>query len=212
MPLVASPCGSRASATFGLHPFIDGSIRREPDLEHPFPAISCLCRGSRFAPRLRPGDVVGYMTKKRRYGSTNPHRRLTAVLRVVAVFASHAEGSQWYRDQNLRLPSNCLVAGNAAVSLEMSHQLHEDRGTLADDRLARRWDVQYQLRAKEMPTFVVCTSLFSNLSWRAPIVLDTDLEHTFGKIPGTQNPGRLSCVDFNKLLARLDIPELLSAP
>ena len=34
--LVATPAGREASKRFGLPPFIDGSIRREPDLEAVF--------------------------------------------------------------------------------------------------------------------------------------------------------------------------------
>lgn len=43
-PLAAAPEGMDALAKHGLPPFADGSIRREPDLEHPVPAITCLCR------------------------------------------------------------------------------------------------------------------------------------------------------------------------
>ena len=61
-PLVWTTFGRAAALKHGLLPFIDGSIRREPDLEHEHPSISCLCRAGKFAPRLRVGDVVGYIT------------------------------------------------------------------------------------------------------------------------------------------------------
>lgn len=68
VPLAASKAGRDASDRYKIAPFVDGSIRREPDLEHPFPAITCLCRADKFAPRLIPGDIVAYMLRKDRYG------------------------------------------------------------------------------------------------------------------------------------------------
>jgi hypothetical protein len=106
-PLVASKSGREASARFIIPPFVDGSIRREPDLEHEFPAISCLCRGDRFAPRLRPRDVVVYMTKKAKYGQDEPQRRVVAALRVLEIFPNHASGANGYHERNMRLPNKC---------------------------------------------------------------------------------------------------------
>ena len=63
-PLACNAAGRAASEKFGIPPFVDGSIRGEPDLEHQFPSITCLCRGRNFAPRLREGDRVVYLTKK----------------------------------------------------------------------------------------------------------------------------------------------------
>src|ERR1700683_5560370 len=103
-PLVATPHGRNAAAQFRLPPFIDGSIRREPDLEIDWPSISCLCRAGKFAPRLRVGDWVCYMTKKQ-----GNMRRLAAVLCVAHVFDSHAQAANWYNNHSLKLPSNCMV-------------------------------------------------------------------------------------------------------
>jgi len=69
-PLVATKDGRVASEKHGIPPFVDGSIRREPDLEHAVPSISCLCRAGKFAPRFQVGDIVGYMTCKGRYGES----------------------------------------------------------------------------------------------------------------------------------------------
>jgi hypothetical protein len=125
VPLVATSAGRAASETHAIPPFVDGSIRREPDLEQPYPSISCLCRAGNFAPRLRASDIVGYMTCKGRYGEPRePHRRLTAVLEVIAVVPSHAEAAHWYRDRDLPLPSNCMVPGNLPKPLAESHRKH----------------------------------------------------------------------------------------
>jgi hypothetical protein len=67
-PLVTTYAGRVACEVHRLKPFIDGSIRREPYLEHRYPSISCLCRADKFATRLEVGDFVAYMTRKGRYG------------------------------------------------------------------------------------------------------------------------------------------------
>jgi hypothetical protein len=89
-PLCRTVAGQEAIKRFGLPPFIDGSIRREPDLEHPQPSISCLCRAGKFAPRLKVDDHVLYLTQKGCYGNVRErYWRLVAVLRVKQIFKSH---------------------------------------------------------------------------------------------------------------------------
>src|SRR5437763_16137948 len=94
-PLVRTPDGREAAVNLGIPPFVDGSIRREPDLQHPFPSISCICRGGNFAPRLRPGDPVVYLTVTAKYG--DPHRQppLTVLPRVTESSPTHASAAVW---------------------------------------------------------------------------------------------------------------------
>jgi hypothetical protein len=123
-PLVYTRFGRAASQRHAIPPFVDGSIRREPDLQHPVPAISCLCRADKFAPRLVVGDEVVYLTAKGRYGAEGRrHWRLTAHLRVVRLFDSHADAAGWYRAHGYELPNNCMVAGNEAVPLGHSSMI-----------------------------------------------------------------------------------------
>ena len=211
-PLVASKAGREASRKHGLPPFVDGSIRREPDLKHAFPAISCLCRAGKFAPRLAKGDVVAYMTRKGRYGGGVPHRRLTAVLQVVHLFPSHEAAAAWYKQQELPLPNNCMVRGNPAKPLDHSHQIHRGSKCLGDARTHKEWDARYRKRKTQHPSVVVCQRLFHSLSLDAPVLEDDTLLKVFGKLPGTQNPGQwdLSHCDRLLKLLRLSVPP--SAP
>src|SRR5438552_3680384 len=106
---------------FGLVPVIAASCRREPDLLATGPSISAICRGRAFAPRLREGDSVAYMTVKDSYPPTAfAHWRLIALLRVVHRFESHNDAAAWYRDRGLPLPSNCMVNGNPCFPYEMT--------------------------------------------------------------------------------------------
>jgi hypothetical protein len=204
-PLVWSRYGRDASATLGLSPFIDGSIRREPDLEHPYPSISCLCRADRFAPRLRAGDVVVYMTKKNRYDSAERHHRLTAILQVLHSFDDHRDAAAWYAHMGLPLPSNCLVRGNGPCSVSHSHRVSRRDRRLDDRTLQRLWDSGYQERVSMFPQFVVCAPRFVDLSWQAPIVHDEDLIAVFGRVPGTHNPGALDIRLLDDLTRRLNL-------
>lgn len=205
-PLVATKAGRDACEHYGLPPFIDGSIRREPDLEHAYPSISCLCRAGKFAPRLREHDVVVYWTKKARYGTPIAHRRLTAILRVLQVFESHADAAAWYRDRGLPLPSNCLVPGNPPNPVSRTHRRSQHSHLKGEDEFVRRWELGYQARARRFGCFLACEPLLTvTLGWDAPIVHDEVLTQVFGHVPATQNPGALNTAILPVLLERLGI-------
>ena len=211
-PLVASGAGRKASREHAIPPFVDGSIRREPDLEHEHPGISCLCRADKFTPRLLVGDTVAYITRKDHYGTGIDHYRLTAVLSVKSVFDSHEDAAVWYRRQSLALPNNCMVPGNAHKPLDHSHRLHEDRNKLDDAKLSRRWDGEYRVLAMRYKAFVVCHVLFRDLTWDAPIADEDDFMMAFGRVPGTQTPGTLPEDEFRVLMDLLDVDVSPSAP
>jgi hypothetical protein len=208
-PLVKTPEGRAAVRRHGLPPFADGSIRREPDLEHEFPSITCLCRAGKFAPRLEVGDVVGYLTVKARFGLSRPrHRRLTAILAVRHRVCSHEAAAQWYCDRGLPLPSNCMVEDNPPEPLDRSSRCRQGCGSGSEDASLLTWDAEYRARAEAHGTFLVCEPLFRDLSWGAPVVEDRHLVAAFGAVPGTQNPGALEAADFRELLRLIGVPPL----
>jgi hypothetical protein len=188
-PLVVSKRGREASQYFDIPPFVDGSIRREPDLVHPQPAISCLCRGKEFVPRLAVGDHVAYVTAKGCYRSREPHWRLTGVLRVAHLLDGHEVAADWYRARALPLPNNCMVSGNPAMPLERSHGKTIYRGTGTDEQVHRKWDAGYRSRASRYRRVAVSDVVYCDLSWNAPVVTEDHWQRSFGGVPGTQNPG-----------------------
>lgn len=205
-PLVCSKAGRAAVEQYGVPPFVDGSIRREPDLEHELPSISCLCHAGKFAPRLEVGDFVAYLTRKARYGLKERHRRLTALLQVVALFESHAAAADYYRECRRPLPQNCVVPGNLPLPLDHSHRRFDASGCASDSQTHRAWEAEYRARARKFPRFVVCEPMYQNLSWTAPVVGDAELQRVFGRIPGTQNPGAMTVDDLRKLVRVLRLP------
>lgn len=188
---------------FGLQPFIDASCRREPDLQATLPSISALCRGPRFAPRLREGDSVAYMTVK---GSYPPvafrHWRLIAMLRVIRRFESHDAAAAWYSERGLPLPSNCMVDGNACFPYDMTAGTEKRRfGNVTNiDELLRRWDLSYRLRSRRNGVFLACEAEFLSLD-NPPVLADADLLQVFGRVPATRMPPAITEAQYRALHA-----------
>src|SRR5437870_5562047 len=120
-PLCHTKAGRLAIERHRLPYFIDASCRREPDFQAAFPSITAICRGRMFAPRLKEGDAVAYLTVKSQYPSEQfQHWRLIALLRVIHRCDSHREAAAWYQERALPLPSNCLVEGNNCLPFELT--------------------------------------------------------------------------------------------
>lgn len=203
-PLIRTASGRRAVEKFGLPPFIDGSCRREPDFESPFPSVTALCHAGQFTPRLQSGDTVAYLTVKGRYGhDAHAGWRFVAVLHVIERFESHERGAAWYQARGLALPSNCLVSGNAPKALEVTHENAGrdvlDRAASDPERVVRLWHAGYRLRVAKWPVFLVCKATFLELE-EPPQVSESDLLEVFGKVPGTRKPPSVSVRKLNSLL------------
>ena len=240
-PLACNAYGTEASERHGIPPFVDGSVRREPDLEHDWPSISCLCRKGKFAPRLQVGDHVVYLTHKGRYGDDADarHWRMTAVLRVARRFDTHRAAARWYESEGMALPNNCIVPGNKAFPLHLSHMHGRQKGAVRSagckakgsgtcgkprdagchtsatgcgGGIHAEWDRIYRKRARQHPQFVVCEPLYRELGWNAPMVHEEDLEYALGTLPGTRNPGGRPIKGLRRLMRRLGIPVPPSCP
>ncbi len=181
---------------FGIQPFVDGSCRREPDLESSYPSVTALCHGKLFAPKLKEGDQIIYMTVSGRFApQKDRHWRLVARLAVRNRFATHAEASEWYAAKGSPIPSNCLVPGNEPLPLEY---------TLGSKLSLRAWERGYQARANAFPTFLVCDPVTISLG-TPPVLTRDDLTGIFGRIPGTRNPKRISA---NEAVALFEVARL----
>lgn len=179
-----------------IPPFVDGSCRREPDLEHVFPAVSALCRAGLFAPKLRPGDIIAYITKQGSYGDVRQnHYRLVSVLLVRERFDTHEDAKQWYRSQGLALPKNCIVDGNDPLPWDQTHQSPtQTQGKPIIDSV-EKWDAEYEKRKSKHEDFLACEALYSEL-WEPKVIWPDDLRCVFdGAIPGTQNPSKLRTIE-----------------
>ena len=210
-PICYSDKGLTAIETHGISKYVDFSCRREPDLEHEYPSITALCRASVFAPRLRIGDGIAYITKMGSYeGEEKRHHRLTAILEVIHRFGSHDEAGRWYRAQEgfKRLPSNCMVPDNPPLPLD--HTGGISRASLkrlvkgnSPEETIRIWDSGYKTRAREHGVFLVCKTICINLTCPPPVFKE-DWKEWCGQVPGTQNPPELENGLWEKVLSRAE--------
>jgi hypothetical protein len=204
-PLAATSMGRNAVVSYGQPPFVDGSCRREPDFQNPFPSISALCRLRAFAPRLLPGHRVVYLAVKRAYFGIQPtHWRLVAALTVLRRFETHEQAAEWYESEGVPLPSNCIVPSNSPRPLHETHGLLppevRSRGSLEPEQAVRLWDVSYRARARGVGTFLVCQAEYLEVM-NSPVVLESQMRAIFGYVPGTQTPPCISPQQFKALLA-----------
>jgi hypothetical protein len=181
-PLCRTRAGQEAVARFGIPPYVDGSCRREPDLEAQHPTITALCRAGQFAPRLREGDHVVYITKKGRYGGAAPHWRLVAILEVIERCKSHEEAAAWHRGRDLPLPRNLMIEGSSPAPLHETDSIVPKSCGGAKDELAA-WDAEYRERAQRWPMVLICDAKFRELH-EPPVIEQSHL-------PGTRNPPQL---------------------
>jgi hypothetical protein len=196
-PLCRNAAGRRAVDELRLPPFVDGSCRREPDLEHRFPSITAIRGGRTFAPRLKDGDTVVYLTKPGTYaGARSAHRRLVAVLEVTRRFCSHVEAARWYRAHGGPLPRNCMIEGNPPLPLEQT-----DRS--CDSVL--EWDQRYEQRVRTCGVFLVCLKVYAELSHPA-VLTEEAMDSIFGRRTTTRGPRRISEDGYGALLLNT-VPE-----
>jgi hypothetical protein len=200
-PLSKSKVGLDRAISHKIPPFVDGSCRREPDLESKFPSITALCRKGKFAPKLKQGDVVVYITVMGTYLDVRPrHWRLTAILKVLKAFPSHGEGARWYATHGYQVPSNCMVPGNPPMP--MSKTAYQKTGCHTIEKA----NDTYRKRASDHGIFLVCKELYRNLR-NPPVIHRKTMLTVFGKIPGTQNPPRIQPQKLRALVETLRVAD-----
>lgn len=177
-----------------LRPYTDASCRREPDLEHGQPAITAICRGRNFAPRLRAGNRAIYLTRKARYpGYAEPCWGLVAALRIVEIQPSHAAAADWYTARALVLPGNLMVPGSTPKPVTQTG------GYPKGIRSIQAWDGGYRHRAGQWPSVAITKHILVCLS-RPAIITRRDLVRVFKKVPSTQTPPGITAAQFDALL------------
>lgn len=175
MPLCMNGKGKKAIRKYNYMPFIDHSIRREPSFENPYPGVSSLCRGRLFAPRLDVGDEIVYITKPGKYDPLDvDHYRLTAILKVIVKCKSHYDAANWYVNNGLSIPTNCIVEGNPA--------LHYDKSAISEDEAIWAEGI-YNDRANNNPDYLICVPVRIELE-NPPIILKSQLFYLTGFSPG----------------------------
>ena len=199
-PLCINEFGREAIVKYGLPPFIDSSCRRDPDLQNPWPSTTASCRGPNFAPHLKVDDLIVYMTRTGDYGVySEGFRVLTAVLKVVEIYANHETAAAWYNARQIPLPGNCMVPGNLPQPWD-----HTAGVNSRDFDNVAEWDAFYLARITKIPVFVRTEKLYCNIQ-NPPVLSNAVLVDIFGKIPRTQTPPDITRTQFEQLMERLHI-------
>lgn len=210
-PLCETGIGRRAIQAGNFPPFIDASCRREPDLEHDRPSITCLCRQEGFAPHLQPNDIVVYITVKGKWFEDYEHYRIIAILEVIEHKDSHLAGASWYRSRSYKLPSNCMVPDN------LPYHFHETAGRFkkkADEKryLAyplekqihlgqkrlEKWDEEYAQKARRWGHFIITKPVWRNYN-DPPIITKEKMLEIFGRVPNTRTANKIEPDQFKAL-------------
>lgn len=208
-PLCRDIMGQRAirDKDKGFPAFIDGSCRREPDFENLYPSISALCRRGIFAPHLKKGDIVVYVTVKGIYPNDftkEAHHRLIAILQVKEVFQTHKLAENWFLENDLILPSNCMVENNPPKLFEETSGNYLKRGDMVKflerpldvqrkigEKKVEAWNNEYQTTSEKWSNFVITEPIFLELA-NPPIVLEQDWINIMEKVPLTRTPCKLT--------------------
>jgi hypothetical protein len=209
-PICMTRDGRNAIVAHNIPPFVDGSIRREPDFELKNPSITSLCRPS-FVGRLQPGDKILYLTNKYSFTRGQPqHRRLAAILKVKNILQDHNAAATWYQNSGSRFPYNCVVRGNSPLPLCQSAGLKwlnstwRNRLTGATASAKHlQWNAGYAGRASSKPTVAVCEVCFLNLQC-PPVVNDALYRQQFGNAR-TQNAKKITCAQLQQMVNALGI-------
>lgn len=200
-PLCSTRRGRVASEKYSLPPFIDGSCRREPDLESEFPPITGICRKSKLLSRLAVGDIVIYITNKGENLGGIPHWRLVSILRVLEIAPTHQEAQKFYTERGIKTPNNLFVEGNEPYSLEKTHLRGSSGYSKREGRPSvEEWNAIYKVRSREEKRVAICEKMLTDL-WEPISIMERDMLNIFGRVPCCQNPPSLTTENWEKLKA-----------
>ena len=209
-PICSTKFGREAVGKYKIPPYVDCSCRREPDFESEFPSITAICRVNKFAPRLNKGHKIIYLTVQGSYEENLPlHYKLIAALEVIERFENHMDAAEWYKKQELRIPSNCLVENNPPIPIENTfggrkkdlqrfNKYPENLKRDAMEKYLKEWDKEYWERVNKYPVFLITKKEYLELN-DPKIIYPDDLLKIFGRIPRTQNPPEITESEYKNL-------------
>jgi len=207
LPICYNRFGRNSISENKLPNFIDGSCRREPDFENPFPAITQLCRPGKLVTRLKRGDLIIYLTKKGNYGNDYPHWRFIAILEVIDIYPNHQSATLYYLNNNLEISQNIFCNQTNPFNLNMTHGIcgfkHQN---LSSTQIIHIWNEFYKKRSIDFSECTI-TKVWQEhlyLGDSALITHETMME-IFNRIPGTQNPPKLKDIEWDNFRRIMNI-------
>jgi len=199
IPICYNGNGRNNAIAHGLPPFIDGSCRREPDFQNPFPAITQLCRPGKLVTRLLVGDLVIYLTKVGNYGIPPTHWNFIGILEILNLQINHSSAANYYLANNIPVSQNVICNHTTPFPLGMTHGLCGfAHGNLNSNRIISLWNNIYISRANSYSKVAITNVWEGHLHLNnPPQIIHTMMIDIFGRIPGTQNPPKLTDVEWS---------------
>ena len=207
LPICANKFGRNSIISNSLQPFIDGSFRREPDFQNNFPAITQLCRPGKLVPRLKRGDLIIYITKKGNFGNDYPHWRFIAILEVIYLCHNHFSAANYYHNYNIPVSQNIFCVKTSPFALNMTHGICGFKhGNLSPTRIINLWDEFYKKLSLSHGQTAITKVWKNHLYLVNPAILTKDtMLNIFGRIPGTQNPPKLTNAEWENFKNAMNI-------
>ncbi len=207
IPLAYNRFGRNNAIAHNLPLFIDGSCRREPDFQNPFPAITQLCRPGKLVSRLSVGDLIIYLTKLGNYGNPPAHWNFIGVFEVLSLPINHSSASNYYLTNNIPVSQNIICNHTSPFPLNMTHGLCGfAHGSLTPARIITLWNNGYISRANNHGQTAI-TKVWENHLYlnNPPQITHQMMMNIFGRIPGTQNPPVLKNIEWTNFRNVLNI-------
>jgi hypothetical protein len=198
-PICANKFGRNSVTENNLPHFIDGSCRREPDFENPFPAITQLCRPGKLVTRLKLRDIIIYLTKKGNYGNDYPHWRFIAILEVIDIYPNHQSAARSYLNNNIQTSQNIFCDKTNPFNLNMTHGIcgfkHRN---LSSTHIIHIWNEFYKKRSIDFSKCAKTKVWQEHLYLENPDVITHEtMMEIFNRIPGTQTPPKLTDAEWS---------------
>lgn len=199
IPICFNGFGRNNAIAHGLPLFIDGSCRREPDFQNPFPAITQLCRPGKLVTRLSVGDLVIYLSKVGNYKNPPAHWNFIAILEVLSLQLNHSSAANYYLANNIPISQNIICNHTAPFTLNMTHGLSGfPHGHLNPNRIITLWDNSYIIRKNNFSKVAITSVREDHLHLNnPPQITHQMMMDIFNRIPGTQNPPKLTDVEWD---------------
>lgn len=200
-PLCTTKKGRDSAIKYKIAPFLDGSCRREPDFIKDKPAITGLCRTNKLLPRLSKGDLVIYLTNKRKYYNSEPKRFYVGILQVENILSSHKDAMAWYNKNSFHISQNIICENTKPLRSEYTHRFidksfKENNG----EANIRRWNGFYKGRSIKFPLVAQCKIWKKQMELVNPKhISDEEMYKVFKRERvGTQNPPKLKKEEWER--------------
>lgn len=205
-PLAVNKFGRASAKKHDIPLYIDGSCRREPDFQNPKPAITQLCRPKKLVPRLSKNDLIVYITKLGRYDTTQAHWKLICILEVIDFALDHNSALTYYLNNEIPVSQNIICDTTSPFPLDYTHGINANNKVNTEaSKVIKRWNGEYIDRAKTYPK-VAITKVWNDILYldNPPKINHQMMNSIFGRIPGTQNPPKLSDIEWQNFKTEMN--------